>query len=227
MLAARSEDKLRAVQAEVQALGRQALVVPTDITQRDQVQQLADATFAHFARIDVLVNNSGIAGPVDALWKLNADEWQYTFDVNVNGAFYCCQAFIPAMVAQGAGSVITIGSMTGKRPMLHRTAYTSTKMALVGMTRTLAWDLADSGVRANLISPGAVAGKRMENSFVAQSKAQGLPVDEIREQFTGVSPQKILTPPEDVAQTAVFLASDLATSITGEDINVSAGVVMY
>ncbi len=227
VLAARTESTLRATQAEIQALGQQALVVPTDLTDVAAIKDLAAATFEHFGRIDILVNNSGIAGPVAPLWEVDPAGWQHTFDVNVNGVFHCCQAFIPKMVEQGSGAVITIGSMTGKRPMLNRTPYTATKMALVGITRTLAWDLADTGVRANVISPGAVAGVRMENSFVDQAKAQGLPVDEIRAQFTNVSPQKILTPPEDVANTAVFLASDLAKSITGEDINVSAGVVMY
>ena len=111
--------------------------------------------------------------------------------------------------------------------MCIRDSYTSAKMALVGMVRTLAWDLADSGVRANLISPGIVAGPRMERSFVDQGIAQGITTDEAREQFTNVSPQKMLTNPKDVAHTAVFLASDMAGSITGEDVNVSAGVVMY
>ncbi|MEM9777175.1 MAG: SDR family oxidoreductase [Chloroflexota bacterium] len=227
VLAARTQAKLDVVAAEIRQIGRRALAIPTDLRNVAEVDALRNKTLAGFGRCDVLVNNSGIAGPVLPHWEIDPADWQNTFDINVNGVFYCNRAFIPGMLEHGSGNIIIIGSMTGKRPMLHRTPYTAAKMALVGMVRTLAWDLADSGVRANLISPGAVAGERMERSFAAQGVAQGISTDQAREQFTGVSPQKMLTDPKDVAHTAVFLASDMSGSITGEDVNVSAGVVMY
>lgn len=227
VLAARTKENLETVAKQVEALGRKALAIPTDLREESAVDNLRDKTLETFGRCDILVNNSGIAGPVLPHWEIDPADWQNTFDINVNGVFLCNRAFIPGMLAQGSGNVLIIGSITGKRPMLHRTPYTAAKMALVGLVRTLAWDLADSGVRANLISPGIVAGERMERSFVAQGIAQGITTDEAREQFTQASPQKKLTDPKDVAHTAVFLASDLSGSITGEDINVSAGVVMY
>ena len=227
VLAARTKKNLEAVKAEIEQLGRRALAIPTDLRNEADIDRMRDETLATFGRCDILVNNSGIAGPVLPLWEIDPADWQNTFDINVNGVFLTTRAFVPSMLAQKSGSVLIIGSITGKRPMLHRTPYTSAKMALVGMVRTLAWDLADSGVRANLISPGIVAGPRMERSFVDQGIAQGITTDEAREQFTNVSPQKMLTNPKDVAHTAVFLASDMAGSITGEDVNVSAGVVMY
>lgn len=227
VLAARTKENLEAVKAEVEQLGRKALAVPTDLRNEADIDNLRDKTLKVFGRCDILVNNSGIAGPVQPMWEIDPAEWQNTFDINVNGVFLTTRAFVPSMLAQKSGSVLIIGSITGKRPMLHRTPYTSAKMALVGMVRTLAWDLADSGVRANLISPGIVAGPRMEKSFVAQGVAQGITTAQAKKQFTDASPQKILTDPKDVAHTAVFLASDMAGSITGEDVNVSAGVVMY
>ena len=227
VLASRTVEKLEGVVAEIEALGQKAFAVQTDLRDPEQVDHLAAKSLDHFGRIDVLVNNSGIAGPVAPLWEVDNEGWQNTFDINVHGVFYACRAFIPSMLAQGSGSIIVIGSMTGKRPMLNRTPYTATKMALVGIVRTLAWDLGTSGVRVNLISPGAVAGPRMENSFKAQAEVKGISVDEARSHFTDASPKKILTDPADVANTAIFLGSEMSGSITGEDVNVSAGVVMY
>lgn len=227
VLASRTKADLDRVAAEIEGLGRRALPLPADIRDPDAVNEMAAEALAHFGRVDVLVNNSGIAGPVAPLWEVETDGWHNTFDINVHGVFYGCRAFIPAMLEQGSGSIIVIGSMTGKRPMLNRTPYTATKMALVGLVRTLAWDLGTSGIRVNLISPGAVAGPRMENSFKAQAEVKGITVDEARSHFTDASPRKILTDPLDVANAAIYLASDMSGSITGEDLNVSAGVVMY
>ena len=227
VLAARNQTKLEEVKREIEQLGRQALVVPTDVTQEGQVTALAEKTISHYGRADVLVNNSGIAGVVKPLWEIEPSEWDEAFNINVRGVYLGCRAFIPTMISQKSGSIITIGSMTGKRPMPHRTPYTSTKMALIGMVRTLAWDLGRHGIRANLISPGAVAGPRMDRTFVSQAKIQGITPEQSRQEYEQISPLNQLTQPEDVAQTAVFLASDMANSISGEDVNVSAGVVMY
>ena len=227
VLASRSEDALQATRVEVERLGREALVVPTDITREDSVRNLAERALAHFGRIDILVCNSGVTGPVKPLWEVTLAEWNEAFAINVTGVYLCCRAFLPAMIELRAGSIIFIGSMTGKRPLYGRATYGAGKMALVGLARTLAWETGPYGIRVNVVSPGAVAGERLERVFRAQAGVEGISVDEARRRFTESSPLNRLVSPGDIADAVVFLASDRAASITGEDLNVSAGTAMY
>ncbi len=227
VLASRSQEALQETRAMVEELGRKALVVSTDIRNEDSVHNLAERTQQHFGRVDILVNNSGIAGPTLPLWDINLAEWEDTFAVNVTGAFLCCRAFLPDMLKQRSGSIIFISSMTGKRPLYGRTPYAGSKMALVGIGRTLAWEVGEYGIRVNVISPGAVEGERIKQVVRNQAKALGISEEEALRQFTSNSPLGRLVPPGDIAASAIFLASDKAASITGEDMNVSAGTVMY
>ncbi len=226
-LAARSADALEETADLVRGHGRAAQVIPTDVTDPESVDGLARAVLERWGRVDVLVNNSGIAGPSAPLWEVPPDEWDTTMAVNVTGVFWCCRALMPAMVERGAGSVVIIGSITGKRPLLNRSAYATSKAALIGLTRTLAEEAGPHGVRVNLVSPGAVAGPRIDRVFEMQAEAQGLSPEEIREQFLALSPLGQLVQPSDVSRMVVFLASDDAARITGADMNVTSGVVMH
>lgn len=227
VLAARSVEALQETQAELARLGGTGIVLPTDISDPDAVGALVTQTLARFGRIDILVNNSGIGGPSAPLWEIAPSEWEETFKVNVTGTYLCCRAFLPHMIKQRAGCIVIIGSMTGKRPLLNRTPYAASKMALVGLARTLAWETGPYNIRVNVISPGPVEGKRIEWVIRSQAEAKGISVDEARQQFTSGSPLGQLVAASDVADAAVFLASDKAKAITGEDLNVSAGNVMY
>jgi NAD(P)-dependent dehydrogenase (short-subunit alcohol dehydrogenase family) len=227
VLAARSVEALQETQAEVARLGGTGIVIPTDISDPDAIEALVTQTLAHYSRIDILVNNSGIGGPTVPLWEIAPADWEETFKVNVTGTFLCCRAFLPHMIQRRTGSIVIISSMTGKRPLLNRTPYAASKMALVGLARTLAWETGPYNIRVNAISPGPVEGKRIEWVIRAQAEARGISVDEARQQFTGSSPLGQLVAASDVADAAVFLASDKAKAITGEDLNVSAGTVMY
>ena len=226
-LAARSREPLEATRAEIEALGREALVVPTDVRREKSVQALAEQTLAHFGHIDILINNAGITGPTALLWEVSPAEWEETFAVNVNGPYLCCRAFLPSMIERRAGSIIFISSMTGKRPLVGRATYAAGKMALVGMARTLAWETGPYGIRVNVISPGAVEGERVERVIREQARVEGISLEESRRHFTGNSPLGRMVPPQNIADAVLFLASDSAASITGEDLNVSAGTVMY
>lgn len=203
------------------------LVLPVDLSQPDSVVALADSAERHFGRIDILVNNSGIGGNSAPLWEVELTDWDQTLAVNLTGAFLACRAVLPAMLRQGSGSIVLIGSMTGKRPLLHRSPYASSKLGLVGLCRTLALDAAPHGIRVNLVSPGFVEGPRLDWVVEQQALAKAIPVDRARHEMAGASPLRRFTPAEDVAEAVLFLASDRAHSITGEDLNVSAGLVMY
>ena len=227
VLAARSTEALEETRMLVEKLGSEALVVPTDVQLEDNVQNLVQQTIKHFGKVDVLVNNSGITGPSAPLWEVAPQDWAETFAVNVTGTYLCCRGFLPHMIERRSGSVIMIGSVAGKRPLLGRTPYASSKMAMVGMARTLAWETGPYGIRVNVISPGPVEGERIEWVIGKQAEVRGISVEQARHQFTRDSPLGRLIPPDDIASAALFLASDLSRSITGEDLNVCAGIVMY
>jgi NAD(P)-dependent dehydrogenase (short-subunit alcohol dehydrogenase family) len=207
-------------------MGAEVLTAPTDLRLREHIERLASSARA-FGPIEALINNGGIAGPSGYLWELDPDEWDETIAVNLTSVFLCCRAILPAMMDRRRGSIINIGSITGKRPLPGRTPYATSKLALVGLTRTLALEVGPYGIRVNGISPGFVEGPRIDWVIDRLAEARGSSARAVREEFTGQSPLGRLTSPEEVAAAVVFLASEAASGITGADINVNAGVVMY
>jgi NAD(P)-dependent dehydrogenase (short-subunit alcohol dehydrogenase family) len=216
VLAGRDRSALQGTADALGGAGR-GLVVPTDVTSPDSVA----------ARVDVLVNNSGVGGPAGPLWEVPVGDWEDTLRVNLTGSFLACRAFLPAMVGQRSGSVVFIGSMTGKRPLLHRAPYAASKLGLLGLCRTLALDAAPFGVRVNLVSPGFVEGPRLDWVVDKQAAARGGAVSDVRADLAAAAPLGRFVDPEDVAEAVLFLAGDRARNVTGEDLNVSAGLVMY
>ena len=227
VLASRTEEALNETSMAIKELGRESLVVPTDITQPHSVQDLAAQALNHFGRVDVLVNNSGVGGPSAPLWEIDPSDWERTFAVDVTGTYLCCRAFLPSMIERRSGSIVIIGSVTGKRPLWGRTPYGASKLALVGLARTLALEAGRYGIRVNVISPGPVEGDRIDWVIRKQAEGRAISTEEVRAELTSGSALGRLISPDDVAATAVFLASSEARSITGKDINVSAGLVMY
>jgi NAD(P)-dependent dehydrogenase (short-subunit alcohol dehydrogenase family) len=227
VLAARTRETLEQTKADIEALGGRAIVVPTDLRVPESIDELAAKTLEAVGHVDVLVNNSGIAGPMAELWKIDPADWDETFDVNVKGVFLTCRAFLPSMIERRAGNVIVIGSPSGKRPLHGRTAYTTGKLGLVGLVRTLAWEIGPYGLRANLISPSGPEGPRMDAVIRGQAQTRGLTFEQARQEFLDLAALGRSTPVEDIGAAAVFLASDESGSTTGEDLNVSGGLVMY
>jgi len=226
VLAARGVSNLDETAELVSAKGSEAHVVPTDLTNEADATALAETVRA-IGPVHALVNNSGVGGPSGTLWELDVDGWDETFAVNVRGVFLATKALIPQMIALGSGSVTVIGSLSGKRPLWGRSAYTTSKMALVGLVRTLALEAGPHGIRVNLISPGWVAGTRIDWVIQKQAEGRGLSEAAVRAEFESESPLGRLTEAGDVASVCVFLASHNAAAITGADVNVNSGVVMY
>ena len=227
VLAARNIEGLKETAAAIEEAGGRHVVVETDVTDRASIADMVSAVTGDLGRIDNLVNNSGVGGPSGSLWEVDPDQWRSTFSVNVFGVFDVTSAVVPVMIQRGAGSIVIIGSISGKRPLYGRSAYTTTKTALIGLTRTLAIEVGEHGIRVNLISPGFVSGPRIEWVMQAQSEVRGIDVEEVRREFENESPMGRLTDPGDVARTVAFLTSEAAAGITGADINVNSGVVMY
>ncbi|GHF83425.1 NAD(P)-dependent dehydrogenase (short-subunit alcohol dehydrogenase family) [Amycolatopsis bartoniae] len=173
--------------------------------------------------ISVLVNNAGVAGPVKPLVEVEPQEWDDVFAVNVRGMYLVCRAFLPAMVARGAGDVINIASVSGKRPLLRRTPYCASKMAVIGLTATLAGEVGPLGVSVNSLSPGPVEGPRMDRNFRLEAERTGVSRTEAERAFVGrAALGRMVTEPE-VA--AAVLAMLRMPGLCAADIDLSAGMV--
>ncbi|MFJ6453921.1 SDR family NAD(P)-dependent oxidoreductase [Paenarthrobacter sp. NPDC091669] len=226
VLTGRSMKRLEAATACILDDGGSAECHHLDVTEYQEAENLALTLQDEGRSPGVLVANSGVGGPSAPLWDVNPADWEDVFNVNVHGTFSLCRAFMPSMIAARSGSVIIIGSATGKKPLASRSAYAASKLALVGMTRTLAVDAGPHGVRVNLISPAVVMGDRMQWVVDSLSESESLDPQKIEERFTGQTALKRWTKAEEVAQAVAFLASDVSSGITGEDLNVSAGYAM-
>lgn len=203
------------------------LTVQGDAADPDAMAGLIEETVDTFGGLDILVNNVGIAGPTKPVAELTHEEFFSTLDVNLGGLFDATRAAIASLREGDAGRVVNISSMSGKRPLRDRTPYTTAKMGVIGFTRTLATELAPDGITVNAICPGSVAGPRLDAVIEGQAESQNRSVDDVRDEFRAISPMGEFTQPDDVADAVVFLCSTRAARITGEDLNVSAGVVMY
>jgi NAD(P)-dependent dehydrogenase (short-subunit alcohol dehydrogenase family) len=223
---ARDADTLADTVAAIEADGGTALAVPCDVRDEESVTTMA-RDVANLGRVHTVVANAGIAGPTAPLHEIQLAEWRNCLATDLDGVFLTFRAFVPAMIESGAGSLVAISSMTGKRPLHGRTPYAAAKMGVIGLVRTLAVELGPHGIRVNAVCPGAVAGPRIDDVIRRQAATRGITEDEALRAFTGASPLARLVKANEVAAACAYLASDAATSITGEDLNVSAGVVMY
>jgi len=225
-LAARSTIQMEEVAHEIRTIRRKALVNTMDITSVEQVDRAIKETLKEFGRIDILVNNSGIAGPTAPVYEITPEQWDETFNVNLRGAFLCCRAIVPTMIKQGHGKIINISSTAAKKPLPNRTPYPATKMGLIGFTRGLATELGKFNIDVNAICPGPVEGPRIEKVIDQVAEKEGVSREVIRQRFLSQSPLNSLISAEDVAKLAVFLASEDSNKMTGQDLNVDAGALM-
>lgn len=205
----------------------ETLPVETDVTDEASVESAIDETVETFGGLDCLVNNAGIAGPVEPVERIDADDWERVQAVNVQGVFHCVKHAADHLRESENGSICNIASVGGKRPYPNRSAYAASKMALVGFTRTLAFEFGNDGVRANVICPGAVQGPRIERALEAQAE---LAEEGVR--TTSIDPDQValdelFVEAEDVAEMAAFLASEKADHVTGQDLNVDSGITWY
>ena len=224
---ARRPEPLRSLEAELEREGRSVKGIATDVTRPEEVASLVGKTLDRYGRIDVLVNNVGIAGPTKAIEDTELAEWNDTLAGNLTSTFLCLRAVVPVMKKIGGGSVVNIGSATGKRPLAFRIGYAAAKMGIIGLTRTAAEELGPQNIRVNCICPGAVDGERLDEIISGQANQRGVTAEQIKKAVTGQSPLRALVQAEDVARMALFLGSDLSQHMTGQDINVTAGIVMY
>ena len=204
------------------------LPIETDVTDETAVQEMVDEVISTFGGLDCVVNNAGIAGPTAPIENVEREAWEETMDVNVTGMFLMLKHTASHLRASERGSVINLSSISGKRPLEHRTPYTASKMAVIGLTRTVAAEFADDNVTVNALCPGPVQGPRIEDVIEKQAERMDVEYEEAkRRTFTEDAILGKLVNPEDVANMAVYLASEQGQNMTAQDINVDAGTVWY
>ncbi|HVA90378.1 MAG TPA: SDR family NAD(P)-dependent oxidoreductase [Chloroflexota bacterium] len=210
----RDEARARGVADELGEAGVDAYPVAADVSQADEVARLFEATDQHWGRLDVLVNNAGTnaIGPSEHLALL---DWQRTIDLNLTGAFLCAQAAAQRMLPRGRGVIINISSILGETALPQRAAYCSAKHGLNGLTKVLAVEWASRGIRVHAINPAYIA----TSLDVEDQASGGYSVADIERR----TPLGRYGTVEEVANTALFLASDLSTYLTGSRIDVDGG----
>ncbi len=202
-------------------LGSRARWLECDVADPDSVAALADQLAG--TEISILVNNAGIPGPVAPLTEIDVADWDEVFDINVRGVFLMCKAFLPPMVQRGSGDVINMASVSGKRPLIRRTPYCASKMAVIGLTSTLAFEVGPAGVHVNTLSPGPVVGPRMDRNFRLEAERTGTSYEAAREAFVSRAALGRMVTEQEVG--AAVLAMLAMPGLCGADIDLSAGMV--
>jgi NAD(P)-dependent dehydrogenase (short-subunit alcohol dehydrogenase family) len=197
--------------------------IAADVSREEDVAALMAGCENAHGRLDALVNNAGISGPVADAETMDMAAWDETVAINLRGIILCIKHAAPLLKRQG-GSIVNMSSLMGLHGYPMRSAYTATKFAVIGITQAVAQELGRDGVRVNALCPGAVHGELMERVIAARSAAEGrAPEDIIRASYTDVAALRKWVEPEEVAEAALFLASDVSSAITGESIKVDAG----
>jgi NAD(P)-dependent dehydrogenase (short-subunit alcohol dehydrogenase family) len=223
---ARDPASLDGTVAEAGEAGGTAVPLACDVRDEASVAKMAAEAEA-LGPVHTVVANAGVAGPTLPLHQITLADWRDTLAIDLDGVFLTFRAFIPGMIERRGGSLIAISSMTGKHPLHGRTPYAAAKMGVIGLVRTLATELGPYHIRVNAVCPGAVAGPRIEQVIRKQAAIRGITEEQARAALTEASPLGRMVEAAEVAHACAYLASDGSAAITGEDLNVTAGVVMY
>lgn len=208
----RNEERAKAVVDQIKDEGHEAKYVLVDMSKPEDSNMLVDTTLQAYGTVDILFNNAGMLSWA-SLQELKPEEWNRVFDVNVTAALYITQLVAPIMKAKGKGAIINTSSIAGFYARYGRPAYVASKHALIGLTKSMALELGPE-IRANAIAPGAILTAMVESAGGEEA---------VKDMIEG-SPLKRIGQPEDIACTALFLASDDSSFITGQVITVDGGI---
>ncbi len=234
VIAADVESQVKDVAAEVEARGRRTVAYRLNVVNADEVEQLLNATLAAFDRVDVLVNCAGVVGKRAFTFDADDAEWRRVIEVNLFGTYHCVKRFLPAMMRQSEGRIINIASISGKQASPTNSAYSASKHAVIGLTRTVAAEmglLGLPGITVNAICPGVVNTEMITGAGgVVDEVARLLQISReqvVNERILPMSIQRRLLDAEEIAAAAVYLASPAGRGITGQAINVCGGAVTH
>ncbi|HEX6265735.1 MAG TPA: SDR family oxidoreductase [Burkholderiales bacterium] len=213
------ERPLAAMKGEMPSVGQ----TRADVASVADVERLFEDVQRHLGGLDILVNNAGIAGPTAKVEDIRPEDWERCIAVDLNGMFYCTRKAMPLIKAAGGGSIINLSSIAGRFGFAMRTPYSAAKWAVVGFTQSLAVEAGPDNVRVNCIQPGIVEGERVERIMAAKAEQLGVSTREVRNRMVEGIALKTTVTAEDIANTAVFLASDAGRHISGQAISVCGG----
>ncbi len=212
--AARSEEKLAAVVAEIKAAGGDAVALRMDVAREDEVKSACKAALEKFGKLDILVNNAGITRDTLAM-RMKRSDWDDVLATNLTGAHLCIQQVMPSMLRQRWGRIINISSIFGQMGQAGQANYASAKAGLIGLTMAIARELASRNITVNAVAPG----------YIETSMTQGLN-EELKKKVLEMIPLGRAGADRDVAHAVCFLASEEAAYITGHVLNVNGGMLM-
>lgn len=217
---------LSATAAACHEAGATTLALAVDVSRRDSIAAAVDAVLAAWGRVDVWVNNAGIFDDTPVT-ELSEALWDRVIDVNYKSMFLCAQLAVPHMQAAGWGRIINIASMAAKVAFTNEIAYCSSKTAVLGLTRALAVELGPSGITVNAICPGPIDTDMLAHTYQRLADQNGVTLAEWRARILETIPVGRYGRPEDVAALVAFLASDEASFINAQAINIDGGMVFY
>ncbi len=207
-------DKAEELAQQLTEAGCRAMICQADVSRREEVEAMVRRVEENFGPVSLLVNNAGIAGQ-SLFQELTEERWHEFFSVNVNGAFYASRAVLPHMLHEHTGCIVNISSIWGQRGASCEVAYSATKAALIGLTRSLAAELAPSHIRVNCVAPGVIRTDMLDE----------LP-EELLPQLAEQTPLGRLGTPEDIAAAVAFLADPAAGFITGQVLTCDGGFIL-
>jgi len=212
------------------ATGRRALAIKVDVTNEAQVQAMVERCLQEFGRLDILVSNAGIL-IAEEITEFPAEKWRAVMNVNLFGYFLCAKHAARAMKAQKSGVILEINSKSGKKGSFKNSAYAASKFGGIGLTQSIALELAEFGVRANAICPGNLLDSPLWTEgpnalFKQYARNRGITEEQVRQTYIDQVPMKRGCTYTDVCNVVVFLASDQASYMTGQAINVTGGQEM-
>jgi NAD(P)-dependent dehydrogenase (short-subunit alcohol dehydrogenase family) len=219
-------ESARRAAAEIAAESRRATAYGFDVTEASAVTAAADEIERTLGPLEIWVNNAGISHVVPFL-DLSEELWDAELRVNLKGTFIGCQAAIRRMLPRRRGVVLNMSSQSGKMGASQYAAYCASKFGVIGLTQSLALEFARQGIRVNAICPGVVMTELWDNQIEDYARKRDLAVDQVRPYLEDKVPMGRLCTVDDVAGTAVYLASDEAAFVTGQAVNVTGGLVMH
>jgi SDR family mycofactocin-dependent oxidoreductase len=208
-------------------LGARVVTARADVRRPEEVEAAVALGLAELGRLDVLVNNAGIACPAGTAWELGEEQWQILIDINLSGVWRCSKAVIPHMIERRSGCILNTASAAGLKGLGALAGYVAAKHGVVGLTKAMAIDLAPYGIRVNAVCPGTVRDVPELDGAMLQGVATwfGVDVDDHLESFGSHHLLPALTEPRDVSRAYVWLASDDGLRVTGTAVPVDAGFV--
>jgi NAD(P)-dependent dehydrogenase (short-subunit alcohol dehydrogenase family) len=224
-LTARTASELDKVVGEIRAAAGTALALPADLSDRSVPAKVVEQIQRSLGPIEILVNNAGVGSSSNPRPVIDFDDdfWDLSLAVNVTAPYLLCKAVLPGMLSRHWGRIITIASINSKTGSLHGAAYAASKHAVLGLTRTLAMEVAEQGITVNAICPGPVRTVMNERRLEYDARRRGISFKELE---ASLNPIGRRLEPEEIAPLAVYLASDAAAAVIGQAINIDGGLLM-